>query len=281
MIFVELDSFVEKVPPEWSARAASLSKQLREVPDAEDRRRIIADNADMWRELKTLISSISSNKCWYCESRDMRSDNAVDHFRPKGRVAHETHGGYWWLAFDPHNYRFSCTYCNSRRVDEAGGTSGGKQDAFPLADGSHRAITPDDSLEDEVPVLLDPCCIPDTDLLWFDETGQVVPNPSTATDSWQELRVRTSVRLYHLDHVKLVESRRRVYLQVYRLIRAADRTYRRWRSGDEGAKDVYQDLLVQLRSQAVREAEHSATARCALLGYRVSSGAADAVLRFL
>ncbi|MEU1685325.1 hypothetical protein [Micromonospora sp. NPDC005707] len=235
----------------------------------------------MWRELKTLISSINSNKCWYCESRDMRSDNAVDHFRPKGRVARERHEGYWWLAFDPRNYRFSCTFCNSRRVDEEGGTSGGKQDAFPLADGSKRAVAPDDTLEGEFPVLLDPCCMPDTDLLWFDETGQVVPNPSTARGPSQALRVKTSIQLYHLDHVKLVESRRRVYLQVYRLIRAADRTYRRWMSGDEGAKDVYQDLLVQIRSQAVREAEHSATARCALLGYRVSSGAADAVLRFL
>lgn len=281
MIFVDIDAFVELVPPDWTTRAKALTTQLRSAAGAEQRKRIIADNGDMWRELKTVISSVSANKCWYCESRDVRSDNAVDHFRPKGRVAGESHNGYWWLAFEARNYRFSCTFCNSRRIDLEGGTDGGKQDSFPLAAGSKRASDVDDSLEDELPLLLDPCCMPDTDLLWFDETGQAGPNPATAFSASHLERVNTSIRLYHLDHVKLVESRRRVYLNIQRLIRAADATYRKWAGGDESARAIYQDLLAQIRSHAVREAEHSATARCALLGYRVNSGAAEAVLRFL
>src|SRR5690242_2141799 len=68
----------------------------------------IAKHAAIWAELRDQMSPLSSGKCWYCESRENRSDVAVDHFRPKGEVEEcPTHPGYWWLAFDPSNYRFA------------------------------------------------------------------------------------------------------------------------------------------------------------------------------
>ena len=222
--------------------------------------------------------------CWYCETKDSRSDNAVDHFRPKGRVAGEsTHTGYWWPAFDWNNLRFSCTYCNGRRRDIEHGTAGGKQDEFPLAEGSKRAESYSDRLDDEVPLLLDPCWLSDVDLLWFDDSGQVQPNPSSVFEnSLRALRVKASREIYHLDHVRLIRERKRVYRAVHRLMRRVDFAWKEWqRVQDEATQRNYEELLLQVRQFVVRESQHSAAARCALLGYRSDSGAISAVLRFL
>ena len=100
---------------------------------------------------------LSDDKCWYCESKQIRLDRHVDHYRPKNSVAEcADHPGYWWLAFRSYNYRYSCTYCNSRRVDQRSGQAGGKADHFPLRDESRRAFSPDDPIDDEQPTLLDP-----------------------------------------------------------------------------------------------------------------------------
>lgn len=41
----------------------------------------------VWRDLKDGLANLLHDKCWYCETAVDRSDNAVDHFRPKGRVS--------------------------------------------------------------------------------------------------------------------------------------------------------------------------------------------------
>jgi len=68
------------------------------------------------------LEQLSREKCWYCETKQERSNMAVDHFRPKSGVAEcAAHPGYWWLALAADNYRFACTYCNSLLKDgEAG-----------------------------------------------------------------------------------------------------------------------------------------------------------------
>ena len=105
-----------RLPDGWQEKADKLRDQLIAAAPPE-RKEIIKKNADVWREVKDALSALSHGKCWYCECKEIRSDNPVDHFRPKNRVADcDGHEGYWWLAFDWHNYRFSCTYCNSRRV---------------------------------------------------------------------------------------------------------------------------------------------------------------------
>ena len=67
------------------------------------------NHASVWQECKEPLKSLSNDKCFYCETIQERSDDAVDHFRPKSL--------YPWSAFKISNYRFSCTYCNSRRRD--------------------------------------------------------------------------------------------------------------------------------------------------------------------
>ena len=281
MIYIELASFVDSVPEEWTERAKSLANDLTDANSAKDRAKILRDHSDMWRDLKPMLAELSNLKCWYCETREVRSDNAVDHFRPKSAVSGEDHPGYWWLAFSALNYRYSCTFCNSRRVDAVNETAGGKHDAFPLQAGSLRAVCPDDAIDAEIPVLLDPCSIVDVDYLWFDETGRVVENPAMVSSDWDRERVSTSVKLYHLDHVRLVQNRRKVYRTISGLLRVADANYRAMCAGDVEASRSYQILLMEIRRHALGSAEYAATARCALLGFRASSGAASAVLRFM
>lgn len=120
-------------PAGWVARAQAASQA---VADGEDPN----DHSAVWRDLKNGLADLLHDKCWYCESPVDRSDNAVDHFRPKNRVsdAGRPHTGYRWLAFDVNNFRYACTYCNSRRIDVDGDTAGGKADRFPLIDEAQR-----------------------------------------------------------------------------------------------------------------------------------------------
>jgi hypothetical protein len=132
-------------------------------------------------------------------------------------------------------------------------------------------------------MLLDPCCISDVELLWFDESGQARSNPQTAPeDSLAEARVRVSKELYHLDHVRLVRARKKVYREVRRLLEEADFAYSKWVAEEDlAAKRSYGALLLRLRALAVRESKFAAVARCAIRAHRANSGAAEAVLRSL
>ena len=116
------------------------------------------DYDHIWRELKDGLAELLHDKCWYCESPITRSDNAVDHFRPKNCVsdAINQHDGYKWLAFDRFNFRYACTYCNSRRLGV--NTAGGKADRFPLIDETSRVYS-EGPIDQEYPMLLDPCVI--------------------------------------------------------------------------------------------------------------------------
>ena len=112
------------------------------------------DHSGIWRELKDRLGELLHDKCWFCETQIDRSDNAVDHFRPKKAVSGTAnpHAGYRWLAFALENFRYSCTYCNSRRVDQIGGTAGGKANLFPLVNETKRVYT-EGLVKDEAPAL--------------------------------------------------------------------------------------------------------------------------------
>src|SRR5215470_5179753 len=93
----------------WISDAADAKKAVRDAAPNQ-RSEVINAHQSVWKDLKEKLRTLSHGKCWYCESIDPRSDNAVDHYRPKGNVRGATppHEGYWWLAFEWSNYRFSC-----------------------------------------------------------------------------------------------------------------------------------------------------------------------------
>ncbi|TIL84351.1 MAG: hypothetical protein E5Y73_33890 [Mesorhizobium sp.] len=187
-----------ELPEGWLDRAADAKKKMVDEDLKPD------DFSDIWRCLKDRFSILSDKRCWICEAPAARSDNAIDHFRPKNRVAEgkKDNAGYKWLALDYRNFRYICTFCNSRRCDANGGTAGGKADHFPLKDEAVRAYSEDDDLDHEEPLLLDPCDDDDWKLLGCSlESG----HPVAATeDAYQKHRVEVSIELYHLhqDAVK-------------------------------------------------------------------------------
>lgn len=299
MRFIDTSSLV--LPDGWEAKAKAALAEVATL-DAAERAKAINARAAIWAELKPALQVLSHNKCWYCESVDRRSDNAVDHFRPKNSVkgsarfpAAPGHAGYWWLAFNPRNYRFSCTFCNSIRKSVAG-TSGGKQDYFPLWDEGHRDRLPEDdrdldlrlglaedALDLELPILLDPTNLADTDALWFEDSGGVVPRPrrpgepDSSYECWKA-RADESIDYYHLRHPDIIEARQLLAREILAFAREADKWLGRLEQGVPGARAELNCKMKLLRKRLQAESEYSAAAHCVLRGMRGVSRVAEVLL---
>lgn len=267
MRFIDASSIAGCLPEGWEERARDTLEAIR-AGAPETRASTINHHQDLWKELKPLLEKLSHKKCWYCESAERRSDYAVDHFRPKNRVAETGNDGYWWLAFDCTNYRLACTYCNSRRVDRDGGTSGGKQDHFPLLDESSRATCEADCLEDEQVVLLDPLRPGDPLLLDFRDDGMPRPVYNKNEHPVLHKRAIVSIDLYHLQHQDIVEARALLFKKVSDLVKKGNRFWKNYSQGDPTAKDAFDDVVEQLAGLLAPAAELSSTARAALAGFR-------------
>lgn len=205
---------------EWRGKAAIAEAEIKAAATAEERRRILGRHSDVWRDFFSRLPENLKKKCWYCEAEEIRSDQPVDHFRPKNKIeGDEGHDGYWWLAFDWENYRCACTYCNSRRkFDE---TEGGKQCQFPIFNPDKRAYGPLDDLTAEEPAFLDPFDPDDEKLLWFDGDGK--PEPSSRALGNQIAKVENSIKIFHLDQVKIVRRRNQLRIEVQRRVEALQR----------------------------------------------------------
>lgn len=194
------------LPDGWLGRAQAAAQAVANGADPND-------HAGIWRELKSGLADLFNDKCWYCEVSVPRSDNAVDHFRPKGRVgdALNPHDGYKWLAFEQSNFRYACTFCNCRRKDIDGGTAGGKADRFPLLNEAVRVYT-QGSLAGERPTLLDPCAFGDWKLLGCKkENGK----PCATVEIPEQLhRAEISIEIYHLHHEPTCKLRHTAAVQL-------------------------------------------------------------------
>lgn len=116
--------------PAWETKARKLTKELLKKKPEERAAFIDSKRAETWgsKSLLESLQGIVGNKCWYTEVSLVGADPNVDHFRPKGRVVEidsstlkktsDISPGYWWLAFEPKNFRLSCMHANQRRVDE-------------------------------------------------------------------------------------------------------------------------------------------------------------------
>jgi len=242
---------------------------------------------DIWqdRDLKTLLMTVSFGKCWYCEQNVAeRADNAVDHFRPKGRVAEDTsHEGYWWLAFDWENYRFACTFCNSARLSDDG--SGGKQDHFRLWSEDSRARTPDDLIDREQPLLLDPFQPDDPGYLTFEQDGRAVPTYAKDDDRFLYESASESIERYHLNRQWLRENRQTLMAKLDEMLSDAEKAYRLFNDKRTGSdetrqahRNTYRVALKGLRSSIADGAEFSGAARAFLSRKRGASVVARAVI---
>ena len=164
-------------------------------------------------EVKRRLAEIFYGKCAYCESfYGATQPMDVEHWRPKGQVenADGSHRkpAYYWLAAEWENLLPSCIDCNRRRrqLDALTRTerSIGKEDQFPLADGSTRATARGQEAREE-PLLLNPCAEDPADYLVFTDEGVV--KSRTPTGRPRE-RARASIDVYALNRSGLVLTRK-------------------------------------------------------------------------
>ena len=245
MRWVDIDQL--ELPDGWQARADKALNELRcEIQTAEHtahlagddiviaRKKAITEGLDkssrqkIWRDLNSCLASLRKGKCWYSESKNSGSNKDVDHFRPKKEVAEDpSHEGYWWLAFDWHNYRYSCQLCNQRRnprrVDAANNTDGGKCEHFPLSSGSFRAKQETDRWQKEEIELLDPIDPEDWKLLTFRPNGQPIPAKPSGTH--EHNRAKTSIQVYHLHYYEFVRDRKAKAITIRVLIEELEEIY--------------------------------------------------------
>jgi hypothetical protein len=212
------------LPANWVDKANKLNIDLGNAATQEERAKIFENNP-IWQELFIPLSNLSRGKCWYSEALEVMSDRDVDHFRPKNEAKNinEIHradeDGYWWLAYDYENYRFSSQYSNQRRKHkfDKKKETGGKGVYFPLFAGSPVAKNKPTCFDEHI-MLLDPCDEDDPPLLTFNSKGEAIPNASAVLDPNEGIRVEISVKLYNLDQATLVELRERVWDSCQRLI---------------------------------------------------------------
>lgn len=248
-----IDNSIVDLPPGWEVRAGLATQALINGDIEAD------DRANIWQDLKNSLADISSDRCWYCETGIPRTDNAVDHFRPKGRVRgvrlsgdgeslenyqiQPEHLGYKWAAYHIENFRFSCQHCNEFRKNLRG-TAGGKASYFPLVNEQHRAYDLIDQ-DNESPALLDPCDVLDWRMLSYDKAGK--PFSHFNSGSEDDLRVKLSIRIYHLDQASVNASRAAQWAQVKPIFEDTKKWFLKKLRGDVGADACFRRELKKLR----------------------------------
>ncbi|MES1181550.1 MAG: hypothetical protein ABUL44_02020, partial [Flavobacterium sp.] len=171
------------------------------------------DENEIWqdKDLFNALSGVMDGKCWYSEAKDLMSDRDIDHFRPKKKAKNKDNverDGYWFLAYDWENYRFSSIYSNRLRKDKLTDEDEayGKGIYFPIKAGTLAASTKR-KLADERPYLIDPTIKADAALISFNSFGKVVPSiPKKFI--WEVERVNASIDYYHLNHSPLRSARK-------------------------------------------------------------------------
>jgi uncharacterized protein (TIGR02646 family) len=238
----------------------------------EERTTFIKRNSSLWNRVKPYLTVISGRhqtdyKCWYCETKDIRSDYHVDHFRPKNRVKNKgcsPEAGYWWLAFDHTNYRLACSYCNSLHSDDESETRG-KADQFPLEEGSIRASNPSDNLDDERYLLLDPTKPGDPGLLSFAEDGRIYSRYPKGTFACKKAEV--SIEILNLNDVRIEEARKLLWRYCLRKVDQGTKEFARFvQNGSIAAKKSFDDICLEIIEMVAPHSEFSAMARYCFRG---------------
>jgi hypothetical protein len=151
----------------------------------------------LWSELKEHLFDLFHGKCGYCEAYVKHVGSGdVEHYRPKAEVTGDkNHRGYYWLAYEPNNYLPACELCNRPA----------KKNNFPISQNSMRAYRPEDAIEKEEPLLLNPYFDRFSDHLKF------VPSPQEENGGYTigiTERGKTTIQVLRLNRSEHVERRR-------------------------------------------------------------------------
>jgi hypothetical protein len=270
---IQVDMSLINLDQQLKTKLDAATNVVRAEPDLNKKYKYIDAHDDLWRETLGTLAQLTNNtaddcKCWYCESDGTAGFYfQVDHFRPKKRVKNkgykkgEYEPGYWWLAFNPENYRLSCQRCN---------TASGKVDQFPLADGSPRAICAGGE-KSEKPLLLDPNS-DDPKLIMFSQDGDIHPIHDCFDDDRK--RVETSIAVFNLRARSKREGRRKVWKECYDCIIDARKARDSLKESllmpqheKETKRNAYRDACAKINKMTLRNARFSTTAKSCIREY--------------
>jgi hypothetical protein len=274
MRYVPYDPTKITYPPDWQIKAEAARKSI-EAVSPDERSNEVKKHRDLWSALKPELAKITNGKCWYTESPQAGTDTDVDHFRPKSAVkdvfksTSEKHSGYWWLALDPANFRFSCIVANRRRRDVETGIIGGKADEFPIWDEGTRAWEPNDECDIEQPLLIDPCNPAEVALITFGGNGEAVARYSKSRMRRLFEMADRSIKLYHINHSDFVKRRIEIRDKLMKYIEDARRYYKRLDAGDADTNHAYRRAIELLRETCDEKAPFSSFAIAILEPYRL------------
>ncbi|WP_345971325.1 hypothetical protein WCX72_05550 [Sulfurimonas sp. HSL1-6] len=303
MHYIDLDLVELELPDDWEETVDDANEYVAEkIQSAEESARVKAEDEglegeeaeayiqkakdkarkaaisykNIWSSLSAILSKQSNGKCWYCETKENRSDNPIDHFRPKNKVIECVgHPGYWWLAFDWKNYRFACTYCNSRRIDV--NTEGGKHDHFPLLPPAiwNRCETDNHT---EYPALLDPCDIDDSSLLTYNINGSACA--ITDDENAEEyVRASTSIHLYHLNQIATKRARKSIYQSINRLVNDTNQLIDRGIDANREQIKSNRKKLMNMVRHSCPDTQFNSAAKTYLRGFSENSWVMDILQR--
>src|SRR4051794_37266577 len=111
-----LKAFADSRGKRMRKTLSNARKKLRKMTTTRRGEYVASNGAKKWSPLKNALLSKLGNKCWYTEVELVGAPLAIDHFRP---ICH-----YWWLTFDPENYRIACPFSNSPQHNAAQGCAG-------------------------------------------------------------------------------------------------------------------------------------------------------------
>ena len=190
-------------------------------------------------DVKKQLALLFHGKCAYCETFYPASAPVdIEHYRPKGAVSEDPlHPGYWWLGMSWDNLLPSCIDCNRRRKQRivsnstslaelhANGGLGaatmtladaGKKDSFPLMARSTHVRSETSALGNEKPLLLDPTRDDPRQHLRFhiDHKTPLGLMLAGRRPGHMSARGATSIQIYGLNRLSLVQDRTRVLRQL-------------------------------------------------------------------
>ncbi|MRJ45751.1 hypothetical protein KF946_12475 [Idiomarina loihiensis] len=235
MRYIDPDLIDQCKPDKWDVNARDWNQR---VVNSNNKSAEIKAIGSKWSAFKPNFIEKFGDKCWYSEVPRIGTDFDVDHFRPKGSVkidktnyatrtftgvsVIQQHPGYWWLAFDARNYRYSCIEANRPRGE------GGKHDYFPLTDEITRIWNkgPIANCSTEKNTLLDPCSKDDVKLLSYDKTlGAVESRYAQTTHPIECLRVNESRDRYNLNSKTVKDARTEVINDVIDALSVLENTW--------------------------------------------------------
>lgn len=210
-------------------------------------------NGKLYGVIKAQRMVAQGDKCCFCETKiSAGSHGDVEHYRPKKGVTEDpSHGGYWWLAYEPTNLLLSCQVCNQSY----------KGNQFPLKDEAKRAKTPDDSLSDEEPLLLNPLmCDPERHIGWRAEMPYDKTDEGLKTIELVGLdrdKIFTHPETGEVLETGLCAARRRVYVRLqamYRLMAGVSLMSREERE-ERGIEANWQESWDEIRRSILASGE--------------------------